>query len=783
MRLSDVKTGGKAVITRVLGYGGFRKRIIEMGFLPGKEVDVILNAPLDDPIKYKVVGYEVSLRRKEAELIEVVLPEEYLGKSDNLDLTPIYTDENDNNSNKITQNIIHVALVGNPNSGKTSLFNIASKSNEHVGNYGGVTIESKEGFFTHKGYKIKIVDLPGTYSLSAYSPEELYVRKHIVEKSPDIIINVLDSSNLERNLYLTTQLIDMNIPVVAALNMYDELEQDGGELDYDFLGNLLGIPMIPTICKRKFGIDSLFDTVVNIYKGENEKSLRHIHINYGRYIEKGIGKLRTVILKNEDLKYKYHTRYLALKLIEGDEDIISLCKEQYNSEEIMQVREKVVSEIEDINRTDAEAIVVDAKYGFINGALAETLKESSKQKHIGTSKIDTILVHKIWGFPIFFLFMFIIFWATFNIGGYPMEWIESGVGKLGEYIGEYMTDGMFKDMLIDGVLGGVGGVIVFLPNILILYFFISIMEDSGYMSRAAFIMDKLMHKIGLHGKSFIPLLMGFGCNVPAIMATRTIENRKNRLVTMLVNPLMSCSARLPVYIFFIGTFFAEHRGLMLFGMYFIGILLVIVLSKIFNKILGTKDDTPFVMELPPYRFPTSKAIFRHSWSKGKQYLKKMGGVILVASIIIWALGYFPLSSQNLSEQEHQENSYIGRIGKTVEPVIKPLGFDWKLGIGLVTGVAAKEIVLSTLYVIYPEKDHKDEKISQGDKNNPRIPISPLTAFTYMVFTLVYFPCIATFAAIKNESGSWKWAIFSATYSTVLAWILSFLIHNLGQLII
>ncbi len=772
MRLSELKTGEHAVIVKVMGYGGFRKRIIEMGFLPGERIDVVLNAPLKDPIKYKVMGYEVSLRRQEAAMIEVVEEENYVkgGKEGYDGMASIGEDED---TSRISARLheIHVALVGNPNSGKTSLFNLASGAHEHVGNYGGVTVESKIGYFKHKDYKIKIVDLPGTYSLSAYSPEELYVRRHLVEETPDVVINVLDTTNIERNLYLTTQLIDMNIPIVAALNMYDEFEISGSSLDTGLLGTLLGIPMIPTVCKKKRGIDELFDKVVEIYEGKKDIG-RHIHINHGSEIETGIGKLRRELIKNEVLKYKYHSRFLAIKLIESDADIVKIISAMPNAAEIMRIKEAVCKHIAEMLGEDSEAAVVNAKYAFIRGALLETYRESHRENRLKTKFIDSFVTHKFWGFPIFFFFMFVMFWTTFALGDYPMQWIEAFVDWLGGVLSESMPEGALRDMLVDGIIGGVGGVIVFLPNILILYFFMSFMEDSGYMSRAAFIMDKLMHKMGLHGKSFIPLVMGFGCNVPAIMSVRTIENSNNRLVTMLVNPFMSCSARLPVYIFFAGLFFPRHQTLVLFSIYILGIVLAVVLAKLFSRFLVAEDNTPFVMELPPYRMPTYKAVFRHSWEKGKHYLRKMGGIILVASIIVWALSYFPRKTEEMTELEHQETSYLGRFGKTVEPAIKPLGFDWRLGIGLLSGVGAKEIVLSTLCVLYPE----------DTAGETRIPISPPVAFGYMVFTLVYFPCLATLVAIKNESGAWKWAVFSAFFNTLLAWVLAFGVYQIGRLL-
>lgn len=822
MRLSELRTGEKGVIVKVLGHGGFRKRIVEMGFIKGKTVEVILNAPLKDPIKYRLLGYEISLRRQEADMIEVVSEQEartmqnpYHGSI----TEDVCVPESELVAlAKGKRRTINVALVGNPNCGKTSLFNIASGAHEHVGNYSGVTVDAKEGFFDFQGYHFRIVDLPGTYSLSAYTPEELYVRKHIIEETPDVVINVVDSSNLERNFYLTTQLIDMNVRMVIALNMYDELEASGNKLDYTQLSQLIGVPMVPTVCRRGEGVDKLFHVIIGIYEGgdflsqkgeirseiledlrdwhktyvpdhefgshkEEEDArprgyMRHIHINHGPELERSIEEVKKAISQNEDIRHKYSTRFLSIKLLENDREIENFISTLPNGKEIIAIRNKETLRIRKVMNEDSEQAITDAKYGFITGALKETFTDNHLEKEQTTRVIDSIVTHRIWGYPIFFLFLYIMFEGTFVLGDYPMQGIEWLVDQLGNLIRNNMAEGPLKDLLIDGIIGGVGGVIVFLPNILILYFFISILEDSGYMARAAFIMDKIMHRMGLHGKSFIPLIMGFGCNVPAIMATRTIEDRKSRLITMLVNPLMSCSARLPIYLVMIGAFFPDCASFMLLCIYTAGILLAVVMARIFSKFLVKGEDSPFVMELPPYRMPTSKSIMRHTWEKGAQYLKKMGGIIMIASIIIWFLGYYPRHDAYENVAEQQENSYIGQIGKAIEPVIKPLGFDWKLGIGLISGVGAKELVVSTLGVLYTNEGDV-ENVNLSD----RIPITPLVALAYMLFVLIYFPCIATFAAIKQESGSWKWAIFAAGYTTGLAWLVAFTVFQMGSIII
>ena len=797
MRLSELKTGERGVIVKVNGHGGFRKRIIEMGFVRGNKVKVILNAPLRDPIEYEIIGYRISLRREQAEKIEVISESEAKQMlSEREDLPAIEADEAFLESQmsalaEARRKEIRVALVGNPNCGKTSLFNIASGAHEHVGNYSGVTVDAKEGMFEHGGYRFKLVDLPGTYSLSAYSPEELYVRKNLLEELPDVVVNVVDASNLQRNLYLTTQLIDMNLRVVMALNMYDELQAKGDTLDIRQLGYLLGMPVVPTVSRTGEGIDKLFDTVIRIYEQSDPHLARHIHINHGAELEQSITRIKKLISRTEDIRYKYSTRYLAIKYLENDKDVESVVEALPDRDEIIAARFEEQKRIEAMIKSPIEAAMVDAKYAFIQGALAETYVPYKGRKKVSiTDKIDSIATNRWLAFPIFILLLYVVFDGTFVLGGYPMQWIEWLVENVGAFVASVMAEGWFKDLIVDGVIGGVGSVLVFLPNIMILYLFISLMEDSGYMARVAFIMDRLMHKIGLHGKSFIPMIMGFGCNVPAIMATRTIESRKSRLITMLIIPLMSCAGRMPVYILIAGAFFPRHAGLVLLGMYALGILLAVAAAKVMSRFFR-EDDLPFVMELPPYRIPTAKSIFRHTWEKGKQYLQKMSGVILVFSVVIWFLGYFPDHDAYDSVQEQQEHSFIGYAGKAMEPVLKPLGFDWKMGVGIVAGVGAKELVVSTLGVMYAGDQPIDETLdetldeSQGDTRLQKAlvkSVTPAGALAYMVFILLYFPCIATFVAIKNEGG-WKWAIITAIYTILLAWVAALITFRVFSLIL
>ena len=808
-----------------MGRGAFRKRIIEMGFIKGKEVLVIQNAPLKDPIHYRVMGYDVSLRRKDANMIEVVsqaeFEKEYQSKINEKERDAgSYISPSDNDWREIALHkgkTINVALVGNPNCGKTSLFNFASGAHEHVGNYSGVTVDAKEGIFHQDGYTFRIVDLPGTYSLSAYTPEELYVRKHLNEAQPDVVINVVDASNLERNLYLTTQLIDMDVRMVIALNMFDELKNQGNKFDYESLAKMIGTPIIPTISKSGFGVKELFQRVIQVYE-EQDPVIRHIHINYGDSLERGIQNIAHALKENADLPTSISKRYLSIKLLEGDREIEGHIKEYPNGADLLKERDRNAAQISELLSTDCETALTDARYGFIQGALRETFEQNKIKEATSTQIIDLIVTHKVLGFPIFLLFMWIMFEATFRIGDYPMGWIESLVELIGNLVQSHMPEGPLKDLLVDGIIGGVGGVIVFLPNILILYFFISFMEDSGYMARAAFIMDKIMHKMGLHGKSFIPLVMGFGCNVPAIMASRTIESRNSRMITMLVNPLMSCSARLPVYVLLTSAFFPKNGGAILLAIYVTGILLAVLMARLFRRYLFNDEDVPFVMELPPYRMPTGKSILIHMWEKAKQYLHKMGGIILVASIIIWFLGYFPrhtekselfdrqiaeteqsatLSAEekanelarieHLRTMDHQENSYIGHIGKAIEPILRPLGFDWKISVSLLSGMAAKEIVVSTLSVLYTGDADDEQGLSERLANERdaegNLVFTPLIALSLMFFVLIYFPCIATVTAIVKESNSWKWGLFVIGYTCALAWIVSFAVFQIGSLFV
>jgi len=804
MRLSELKTGESGIVVKILGHGAFRKRVIEMGFVKGQVIKSLLNAPLRDPIKYSIMGYELSLRRSEAEMVEI-LP---LPQDDNL---PVFSHINtiadeDAGSMPVVEHYkgksrtINVALIGNPNCGKTSLFNAASGSKEHVGNYSGVTVDAKQGHLKYGGYDFNIVDLPGTYSLSCYSPEELYVRRYLRDEMPDVIINVVVASNLERNLYLTTELIDMDRSMVIALNMYDELERSGSSIDYKLLGEMIGVPIVPTVSRSGEGIIQLFETVIRVYEGR-DKAVRHIHVNLGQELETGVSRIKDMIKADAAVGVHFSPRYLAIKMLEHDDEAQKMLKESPGYENISIVRDEEVARIERDTKEDVTSLIANEKYGFIAGVLAETFKHKKEHDDAKTTRIiDSFVTSKLFGFPIFLVIMLFIFWCTFEIGSYPMEWIEWLVAKISEAVQVMMPDGPLKDLVADGIIGGVGGVIVFLPNILILYFFISFMEDSGYMARAAFIMDKIMHKVGLHGKSFIPLVMGFGCNVPAIMSARAIESRSSRIITVLINPFMSCSARLPIYVLLVGTFFSKHASIVFLGIYLLGIFVAVITARLLRRFWFKADETPFVMELPPYRLPTFKSSLRHMWGKGEQYLKKMGGIILFASIIVWALNYFPLRNEQASVPEFEvemiaddsaidtsRDSYLEMIGKAVNPVMEPLGFHWRSTVAALAGAPAKEIVVSTLGVLYSGNEEIDDaslsvRLTKPNPVTGYPDFTPASALSLMVFVLLYFPCMATVVAIVKETGSWKYGAFSIIYNTLVAWGVAYIVYNLALLV-
>lgn len=786
MKLSELKNGETAVIVRLSGHGGFRKRIMEMGFIRGEKVKSVLDSPMHDPVKYHIMGYDVSLRRAEAEMIEV-LPEEEakreLGPAPSFSCLSVCEECNGCACRNCTQrkvttkknNVINVALVGNPNSGKTSIFNAVAGENEHVGNYSGVTVDAKTGSFNYKGYRINITDLPGTYSIAAYSPEEIYVRRHLFDKMPDIIINSVVASNIERNLYLTTELIDMNLRTVVALNMYDELLASGAQINYEHLGAMIGIPVVPVIAKTGKGLDKLLDIVIELFEGRNS-TIRHIHINYGNTIEGEQAPLSEELHKADDLPYQFPVRYWALKLLEQDKEVTNQLQHCLALPHWQSIAAKSAKRVQQRLNIDVETAISDAKYGFINGALQETYTAGSKDTNKQTRRIDRLVANRWLGFPIFIFVMWVMFATVFQLGTYPQEWIEELFAFLGDQAATLLPQGLLQDLVVNGIIGGVGSVAVFIPQILILYLFISLMEDSGYMARAAFIMDRLMHKMGLHGKSFIPMLMGFGCNVPAIMATRTIESRSSRIITILVTPFMSCSARLPVLVLFAGAFFPNHAPLILISLYILGIIVAVLTARLLRSTRFKKDETPFVMELPPYRLPTLQATLRHMWDKCEQYIRKIGTTILVATIAIWFLSYFPRPAEGTQPgSDNYSSSYIGMMGRAIEPVMKPLGQNWRSSVAILTSIPAKELVVSTFGVLYSsdtEEGIEEDLKESGD-------FTPRSAAAFLVFILLFFPCIATIATIATETGSRWWALFSIAYNTAVAWIAGYIVYLIG----
>ena len=821
MKLSEIKHTEPVIITKILGHGSFRKRISEMGFIRGKEVRVIKKSPFNGPTEFKILNYNVSLRQSEAEMIEVVPLNEFETNEED-----IFEGTIDRNIDLVNQSertkTINIALVGNPNCGKTTIFNAISGSKERVGNYSGVTVDIHKATFKSKGYTFNFYDLPGTYSLTAYSTEEIYVRKFIYEQTPDIVINVLDSTNLERSLFLTTQLIDMDLRTILALNMFDEMQKNKLELDQQELAKLIGIPIVPTVSSKGIGIDVLIDKTIEVFEGKDKFS-RHVHISYGKELEKSIQRIRQKVKEFKPITDKISSRFIAIKLLERDKQILELLSNYANFDEIKEITDKEVKKIELLESDDSETVVTNAKYSFVSGALKQTYKDPAEGKKTRSEQIDSVLTHKYFGFPIFTALLFFMFWTTFKLGNYPMDWIDLGVATLSDLAGKIVPEGMLNDLLVDGIISGTGSVLVFLPNILILFFFISLLEGSGYMARAAFIMDNIMHRFGLHGRSFIPMIMGFGCNVPAILATRSMRNRGDRILTMLIIPFMSCSARLPVYILIISAFFVKYQAWILIGIYAVGIIFAFLTAQILNKTVFKNKETPFVMELPTYRLPTLRNVIYHMWDKTQHYLRKIGTIILIGVIIVWALEYFPRTSEkteafeaqitsieeneSLSKTEkaneiaiveHEQesdrliNSYLGRMGQVIEPVMRPLGFDWKMSISLLAGLPAKEIVVSTMGVIYQTSDHEntvslqkklqDEKFQSGKKKGEIIFTTP-TALAFLIFILIYFPCIGVVATIKNEAGSWKWAAFAVFYTTGLAWLAAFLVQNIGSLFI
>ena len=681
---------------------------------------------------------------------------------------------------------ITVAMAGNPNSGKTTIFNMLTGARQHVGNYPGVTVERKDGLCKFKGYEMTIVDLPGTYSLTAYSIEELVARNFIIDEQPDVVVDIIDASNIERNLYLATQLIEMDVPLVLAFNMSDIAKRKGLLFDIEQLSTLLEAMIVPTVGNKGEGRLALLDAVVAT--AQQGKTSRTHKVNYGEEVEKELARIETLIAGGEyELTQKYNPRWLAIKLLEQDSDVIA----EVHSQEILDTVKVSAEHLKTIFGDEPEIIIADRRYGFISGACEESIKSSVELRHTSSDMIDKVILNRVLGLPLFLLLMYLVFKLTFWVGGPLMGWMEALFDWAAELLAGFWPAGAespLESLLVDGIIGGVGGVLVFLPNILLLFLAIAILEDSGYMARAAFVMDRIMHKIGLHGKSFIPMLIGFGCSVPAIMATRVLENRRNRLTTIMVVPLMSCGARLPIYTLIIPAFFApKWHGFMLWLIYMIGIVLAIICAKLLRLTLFKGETTPFVMELPPYRMPTFKGILIHMWERGWLYLKKAGTIILALSVILWAATSYPKPSETaltgLNEEQAQEaeltHSIAGRVGRTLEPVIRPLGFDWKTGTAIIGALGAKEVFVAQMGIVH-SLGEVDEK-SKALRAKLQAEYSPLVGFCIMLFTLISAPCVATLAICRRETGSWGWALFQFFGLTALAYVVTFVVYQVGSL--
>lgn len=705
---------------------------------------------------------------------------------------------------------LRIALAGNPNSGKTSVFNCLTGARQHVGNWPGVTVEKKTGRFSHRGYDIEVVDLPGTYSLTAFSVEERVARSFIVGERPDVVVDVVDSGNLARNLYLTVQLLELGADVVVDLNMWDELEASGATLDKGRLSVLLGAPVVSTVAQRGEGIEDLMDAVVRLVENRDERH-RHVPVSYGGHVDDVVTELTAAIeAAGPDLR-GLPSRWVATKLLEGDPEVGKLVPA--DGPRLTRIREMArrgAQHIATATGSDPERIISEGRHGYVAGALREALTETKVDRMELSRHIDNVFTNRLLGYPIFLFFMWVLFQLTFRFGAYPMRWIAMLVNWLCGSVCAALPESLATDLFVDGIVGGVGSVIVFLPNILILFLGISFLEDSGYMARAAFLMDRVMHALGLHGKSFIPMLMGFGCSVPAIMATRTLESRRDRVLTMLLIPLMSCSARFPVYLLIGGAFFGERAGTVVFIVYLSGIVAAILLGRLLSKTMFRGSPEPFVMELPPYRLPTPKGLTIHMWERAKLYLQKMGGVILAASVVLWFLGAFPrdealraryetdvaalravatpeavAQADRLEEElasKEIANSFVGRTGRAIAPVMSPLGFTWEMGVSLVTGFVAKEVIVSTLGGLYHAEaggGGPGESLARALRD-PASGVTPLAAFSFMMFVLLYTPCVATVAAIRREAGSgWMW--FSIGYQLSLAWLVSFGVYQIGRL--
>ena len=810
-RLSELNIGESAVVSAVGAKGEVKRRLLDMGLCRGVEFTVIRIAPLGDPIVIKIKGFDLSLRKEEAASITVETDnnaKRFEGLEKDKLFSPVEANER---IKKSDSKIINVALLGNPNSGKTSLFNCLAGTHQKVGNFSGVTVEKYEGYIKYRDYEINLIDLPGTYSLTAYSPEEVVARDYIIEEKPDVVIDVIDGTNLERNLYLTTQLMELEVDALYAINMFDEVEKQNIQIDLHQLQTLLGSHVVTTSAAKNQGIDSLLDHIIRIHEGDINVAKNKL--TYSLDIEEHISKIKSLLSMDSYLSERYNLHWLAVKLLENDQLVYEQVKQRSIWIKVERALVDAMESFEKVYNRDPDIVITEDRHAFIRGAIRETVHMPNKEKKTLTDYIDDIVLNRILGLPIFFGIMWLIFQFTFTVGQYPMDWLDSFFGLLAEGVSTAMPDGFLKSLIVDGIISGVGGVLIFVPNILLLFMCISIMEATGYMARAAFVVDKAMHRIGLHGKSFIPMITGFGCSVPAIMACRTLKNRADRITTMMIVTFMSCGARLPVYILFIGAFFPPAQsGNVLFGVYMFGVLVALLSAFVLKKMVFKDQSEPFVMELPPYRRPKASSIFHQVGFKAGMYIKKAGTIILAASVLIWIATNYPKSDEiqanyDSVRTEIEENStynelerieltaqadrdeatgqieysIAGRFGKITEPLISPMGFDWKIGIALTAGLAAKEIVVSTMNTIYSMEDTGGEgTLTSGFKEVTGY--STATALALMIFVLLYAPCVAASAVFHKESGKWKYTILMFAYTMTVAWIMAFLVYRISLFI-
>ncbi len=702
---------------------------------------------------------------------------------------------------------ISIALAGNPNCGKSSLFNALTGAHQKVGNFPGVTVEKHEGYLDYKGYRIRVVDLPGTYSLTPYSPEEIVTREYLIKERPDVVVNVVEGPNLERNLLLTTQLMELEVDFIVALNMIDEVQEKGITIEMKQLQTLLGCHIIPTSAKKKTGLDSLLDHVIRVFL--HDIRIRKNKLFFRPELEASVDKITSLLSHQKELGL-YNARWLAIKLLENDREVYTLVQQYPVWVKVELALQDAIREAEHLHDSEPEILITEDRHSFIHGAVKECVRQPEEGRATVTDYIDMVVLNRVLGLPVFLLVVWGIFQMTFTVGALFTGWLALFFSSIASAIGPFLQNDTLRSIVVDGIIAGVGGVLIFLPNIVLLFIGLSFLEASGYMARAAFVIDRVMHRFGLHGKSFIPLITGFGCSIPAIMATRTLKSQTDRLVTIMIIPFMSCGAKRPVYVMLSAAFFAPAvAGNVMFGIYFLGIAVGLWTAWLLKSTILKVDSEPFVMELPPYRWPTLSSVLFQAKMKALMYIKKAGTLILSAVIIIWAASNYPhqpaldatlaletarIAGSSLSaaekdarkkvldagiKSEQLEYSLAGRAGKVLEPLIRPLGFDWRIGIALVTGLAAKEVVVSTMGTIYSigQSSGAPRELKSILRSDPSF--SRATALSLMVFVLLYIPCVAAIGVMKKEVGRWRPVLLYSVYSLSVAWVLSFAVYRIA----